>query len=401
MSKEFNLDVAELHRQTPGCRNVLHFNNAGAALLADPVIETTRKYFEDEIAFGGYEAAARNAEKLQRATVAAAEMFNCAPAEIAILENATRAWQMAFYGVAEQLKPGDRILTANAEYASNFIAFLQIANRKGVKIDVVPNTDTGETDVGSLREMIDDRTKLIAITHVPTNGGLVNPAAEIGEIAKDAGVLYLLDACQSAGQLPLDVNEIQCDFMSTTGRKWLRAPRGCGLLYVSRPCMERFEPPILDDFGSRWVAKDRYELLEDARRFETFEMNLASRAGLGAALDYAMTIGIDAIARRVESLANELRAALRQIDGADVHDIGARKCGIVTFTIDGMDPDHIRDELTRRNINVWVSRTKSTRLDMDERGLEAIVRASIHYYNLEEEIHHFCSVLADMRKSKI
>lgn len=389
--------IRSIRAETPGCRNVIHFNNAGAALMARPVIEAVEAYQRDEIMLGGYEAAAKNSDALLRPKHAAAELVNCAPEDIAIVENATRAWQHAFYAIAQTMRPGDRILTANAEYASNYIAFLQIAQTHSVGIDVVPNTQTGELDTEKLGQMVDERTKLIAVTHVPTNGGLVNPAVEIGKIATQAQVPYLLDACQSVGQLEIDVEEIQCDFLSTTGRKWLRAPRGTGFLYARPSAIEKFLPAILDDHGAHWVSDNGYALLSGASRFETFENNLAAKAGLGAALDYALSLGMSEISTRVEQLAADFRQALAAIPGVRLHDIGARKCGIVTFTLDGVPADDIRAHMSARNINAWVSRTKSTRLDMVGRGLEAIIRASVHYYNDHDEIERFCAELATIK----
>lgn len=390
-------EIERIRKETPGCSNVIHFNNAGAALLAQPVIAAVESYQHDEIMFGGYEAAAKNEEVLSRPKHAAARLLNCKPEEIAIVENATRAWQHAFYSVAQTLRPGDRVLTANAEYAANFIAFLQVAKSRGVKIDVVPNAESGELDTAALARMVDDKVKLIAVTHVPTNGGLVNPAAEIGRIASAARIPYLLDACQSVGQLEIDVEELQCDFLSTTGRKWLRAPRGTGFLYWRQSMLERFEPAILDDHGARWVHDQDYEILADAGRFETFENNLAAKAGLGVAIDYALSLGMDAIAARVQELALHFRNRLAAIPGVTLHDIGAEKCGIVTFTLDKVRSDDARADLTARKINVWVSRTKSTRLDMTSRGLDAIIRASVHYYNTHDEIERVCTELASIR----
>src|SRR5437660_8244272 len=278
-----SLDVALARSDTRGCEKVIHFNNAGAALMPQPVLEAVVNHVQLEATIGAYEANERELEKVEHIYDAAARLINCEPDEIAFIENATRARDIAFDSIA--FKAGDRIITAKAEYVSNYIAYLQVAKRTGAQIEVIPNDERGQTSVEALREMIDERVKLVSITHVPSHGGLVNPAAEIGEIARRAGVLYLLDACQSVGQMPIDVKAIGCDLLSTTGRKYLRAPRGTGLLYVKRSLIAQLEPPFLDMHAARWVTRDRFEILPDARRLENWELFCAGKDGLGVAID--------------------------------------------------------------------------------------------------------------------
>ncbi len=385
------IDVARARRETPGCGHVLHFNNAGAALMPQPVLDATVDYLKLEAEIGGYEAAAREAAAVERVYGAAAELLGCAPDEIAFVETATRAWDMAFYALP--FAPGDRMLTARAEYASNVVALLQAARRTGAVVEVIPSDETGQVSVSSLAEMIDERVKLIAITHVPTNGGLVNPAAEIGAIARAAGITYLLDACQSAGQMPIDVGAIGCDILSTASRKYLRGPRGAGMLYIRRELCQRLEPPFLDNHAATWVSPDRYEIRDDARRFENWETNFAGKVGLGVALDYALGWGLGPIWERVQGLAGLLREELTKIPGITVRDLGAEKCGIVTFTVNGVAAGNMQRRLAAQAMNVTVSSVASTRFDMEARELAELVRASLHYYNDEAEIARFCAAV--------
>jgi selenocysteine lyase/cysteine desulfurase len=387
-------DVRRARHETPGCEHVVHFNNAGAALMPRPVLEATIAHLQLEAQIGGYEAAARAHDAVERVYDAAATLLGCHREEIAVVENATRAWDMAFYSVP--LRPGDRILTAMAEYASNYIAFVQVARKTGAAIEVIPNDAHGQISIEALRRAIDDRVKLIAITHVPTNGGLVNPAAAVGKVARDAGVLYLLDACQSVGQMPIDVDVIGCDMLSATGRKYLRGPRATGFLYVRREVLDRLEPPFLDLHAAHWVGRDRFELRPDARRFENWETYYAGKIGLGVAIDYALDWGLEAIWSRVSGLAEALRLRLSTIPGVAVRDLGIERCGIVSFTVDGKDPEAIHRALAEHHINVTVSRLTSTRLDMEARGLSSVVRASVHYYNTEAEVERFCTTLASL-----
>lgn len=390
------IDVHKARQETPGCQHVLHFNNAGAALMPQPVIEAVQAHFQLEVERGGYEAAALAEARIQHFYQAASQLLHCQPSEIAFMENATRAWEMVFYSF--DFQPGDKIITAVAEYASNYIAFLQMAKKKGIHIEVIPNDEYGQLSLDTLKKQIDARTKLIAITHVPTQGGLVNPAQAVGQIAREAGIFYLLDATQSVGQMPLNVQEIGCDALCATGRKYLRGPRGTGFLYVSQKQIEKLEPPFLDLHAATWVSQNEYRMHPDAQRFETWEVNYANKMGLGVAIEYALSWGLDNIWQRVSALAQRLRSELAELPEVTVQDLGEKKCGIVTFTAKGLTAEDICLKLRAQNIHVSVSLAEYARPDMEARGLSSLVRASIHYFNTEEEIELFCDALKQLIK---
>ena len=381
-------DLQRARQETPGCELVLHFNNAGSSLPSQPVLDATIAHLQLEARVGGYEAAEQASAAIQHTYDAAARLIGCTREEIALMESATQAWNLAFYSIP--FKPGDRILTAMAEYASNYIAYLQMAKKAGVTVEPIPNDEHGQISIEALRQMIDERVKLIAITHVPTSGGLVNPAAEVGKVAREHGILYLLDACQSVGQMPVNVETIGCDLLSATGRKYLRGPRGTGFLYVRKSVLPQLEPPMPDMSAATWVAPDRYELNPGIERFESFENHVAGRVGLGVAIDYALQWDLDKSWRRVRELAYALRTQLSPLPGVIVHDRGINQCGIVTFTVEDKDPNEIKQILARQQINVTVAQRSSTLLDLSERNLTTMVRASVHYYNSEVEIEHFC-----------
>lgn len=385
------IDVRRVRDDTPGADRVLHFNNAGASLPPRPVVDACTDHLRREARVGGYEAAAEAEDELASTYEALAGLLGCRPAELALTSSATRAWDMAFYSLS--FSEGDRILTSRASYASNHMAFLQVARRTGCRVEVVESDGHGQIDVDDLRRRIDGRTALVALTHVPTNGGLVNPAADVGRVASETGVPYLIDACQSVGQMPVDVEAVGCDLLSATGRKYLRGPRGIGFLYVRGALLERLEPPFVDLRAATWTAPDSFELRDDARRFEEWERSAALQLGLGAAVRYATEVGVEAGWRRIRRLAAALRERLGDLPGVEVRDAGRVKCGIVGFTVDDADPASVRDDLRARDVNVSVSPRSSTLLDSDDRDLPDLVRASVHYYNTEEEVGRFVRAL--------
>lgn len=388
------IDVAAARADTPGTQRVVHFNNAGASLMPRPVLETVVNYWEQESLAGGYETAEARAAELESVPATIATLLNARSDEIALFESATRAWDMIFYGLP--FAAGDRILTTTSEYSSNYIAFLQIAARTGAIVEVVPDRPSGEIDVAALERMLDGRVRVIAINHMPTNGGLVNPAAAVGDVAREHGIFYLLDACQTVGQMPVDVAAIGCDALTSTSRKFLRGPRGAGFAFVRADVLEDIEPPFLDNLAAAWVEKDRFEIRPDARRFEAWESNPALRLGLGRAAQYALDVGIEAIWDRDQMLADGLRRSLAELPGVTVRDIGSEQGAIVTFTVADREPDAVKAHLRDRGINVSVATPFSARLDMEARGLEGLVRASVHYFNTEEEIEMLVDTVASL-----
>lgn len=386
-------DLARARAETRGCSEVAHFNHAGASLMPIPVADAVVDWLREEEMTGGYETANRHRGRLENFYDATARLLNCHRDEVAYVENATRAWDMAFYAL--DLGPGDRILTAECEYGSNMIAYLHRARRDGCVVDIVPSDKHGQIDVAALESMIDARTKLISISHIPTGGGLVNPAEAVGAVARKFGVPYLLDACQSVGQMPIDVEAIGCDFLSATGRKYLRGPRGTGFLYVRYRWIEEMDidPPLLDQHAATLVSETEYALRGDARRFENWECFFAGKAALGTAIDYAMDWGLPAIWQRVSAVADDLRAKLATVPGVTLTDLGQVKCGIVTFTKDGADLPALKQKLLEQKINISVSTGSGSRVGFDRRGLDAVVRTSVHYLTSEEEVDRLIAAI--------
>ncbi len=386
-----NIDIQTLRDDTPACATLIHFNNAGAALAPKIVSDTVYRHLAEEQRIGGYEAATAAETQLKRFYEAFATLLHCAPEEIAYAENATHAWNSVFNAIS--FKEGDKIITGQSEYASNFLSLLHLARRRGVSIEVIPNDASGIIDLERLESALNPQVKLIALTHVPSQSGVIHPAAAVGRIARQYGILYLLDACQSVGQIDLNVEILNCDMLTGTGRKYLRGPRGTGFLYVSRNCIPKLEPAWIDLHSAHWVSRDHYEFRDDAKRFENWECFVAGKIGLGVAVDYALKIGLPSIEARVRELGENLRASLRTIPGVEVHERGEHLSGIVTFNKQGIEAERLKGLLLDKSINSSVIRLTSNQLDLPQRGLPDLNRASVHYYNTHDEIERFCTAV--------
>ncbi len=383
--------IARFRAETDGVQHVNHLNNAGAALTPNKVRDRVLDYLKEEALQGGYESAAKHHEELQASYEHIAQFINAKSSEIALLENATVAWNMAFSSIP--FKAGDIILTTEVEYGSNFINYLKAKKEKGVVLQIIPEDEQGNIDLLALEKMIHDRVRLISVTHMPTSGGIVNPAKEIGELAAKHGILYLLDSCQSIGQLPMDVQQLKCSFLTATGRKFLRAPRGTGFLYVNANIIDQLSPPFLDQHAAVWQKEDQYQMHPGAQRFENWENNKALQLGLSSAVQYAQEIGMENIWKQIQYLANYCRAALSELKQVEILDRGKHLGGIVTFRHQKMAPFELQALLLESKINTSVSVQRSTLLDLKKRNIETLNRASIHYYNTTSEVDQLIQVL--------
>jgi cysteine desulfurase/selenocysteine lyase len=351
-------------------------------------------YLHEEATYGGYETSAKYQSEVDNTYTLIAKLINAEREEIAILENASTAWSIAFNGI--DFKNGDEIITSEMEYITNVLGYLNAKQNYGVVIHVIKNDELGNFPIAALEAQISAKTKLIAITHIASTSGSVLPVEEIGRIAKKYEVLYLLDACQSVGHMPVNVERIQCDMLSVTGRKYLRAPRGTGFLYVRMSAQDKLKVLFMDSFSTEWVTENGFRLRAGAKRFELFEKNRALVLGLGKAVEYALNIGIDRIWLRIQLLANFLRQELQGIDGVIIHDLGDHLSGIVTFSVRGVSNQLVMDKLSEEQINVTVGVASSTLFYMNNNKLPTVVRASIHYYNTIDEIEILCAELREI-----
>jgi selenocysteine lyase/cysteine desulfurase len=388
------LDLDRIRSDTPSASRHIHLNNAGAALQPRPVVDAVIDHLRLEEEIGGYEAADAAVERIDGAYRAIADLVGGAPAQIAMVEHATAGFVAALSSIP--FRAGDLILTTRHDYSSNQIQYLSLAERLGVEVLRAPDAPEGGADVGAMRDLIHRRRpRVVAMTHIPTNSGLVQDVASVGEACRERDVLFLVDACQSVGQMPVDADAIGADFLSATGRKFLRGPRGSGFLWVSERVLDGGLLPLFPDLrGTDWIGPDLLQPSPDARRFETWEFAWALVIGLGEAARYATSVGLEAIQERVVSLADRLRGALAEIDGFRVLDRGPELCAIVTATHDRMSAEHVRDGLRDADVHTsWLSREGAV-IDFEEKGVETALRLSPHYYNTEDEIDRAMEILA-------
>jgi selenocysteine lyase/cysteine desulfurase len=385
---------------TPGCSRLVHLNNAGAALAPRPVREAVRAHLDLEDTLGGYEAAETAIDSLRAAYEAVGRVLGAGPHNVALVQNSTVAFAQAI--TAFDLGPGDAILTSRSDYASNQIMFLSLARRRGVEIVRAPDAPEGGIDPEQVRRLVARRRPtLVALTWIPTNSGLVQPAEAVGAICQSAEVPYLIDGCQAVGQMPIDVDRLHCDFLAAAARKFLRGPRGLGFLYVSDRMLAQGRHPLLVDMhGATWTSADDFALTPDARRFETWEFAYALVLGLGAAARYALQVGLETARDRARELAAYVRARLAELPGVRLLDRGPELCAIATAAIGGRDSKEIKLALRARGINTSSPHREDAVIDMDDKEASSALRISPHYYNTREEIDTAVEALAEIISSK-
>lgn len=387
------MNIDQIRQDTPGTFNLIHLNNAGASLSPGQVTTAIRDYISEEALTGGYELADKKRKEIDTFYTYAAQLLHCKESNIAFTTNATDSYNRALSAVP--FKYGDVVLLSENDYPSNFIAFISLQKRFGIEIIQVNNTARGEMDLADLEEKIKAHApRLVSVSHVPTSSGLVQPVVAIGEIIKKYDTLYLLDACQSLGQMDLDAPATCADFISGTFRKFLRGPRGAGLLYVADKTLGAgLEPLFIDLHGAEWQPDNTYLARVDAKRFEDWETSYALMMGSKEALKYLLNVGIVAIVERNAHLVSRLTNALAEISFVSLQDRGSQRCNIVTFSVDGRDSKSTKDHFASKGINVYIMTKASAVIDFGEKNIEWVVRVSPHYYNTESEIDRFIEVL--------
>ncbi|MFC0626092.1 aminotransferase class V-fold PLP-dependent enzyme [Kribbella deserti] len=392
------LDIEALRADTPGVAEVIHLNNSGCGLLATPVLETMLEHLRLEARIGGYEASAARSAEVQGFYAELAALINAQPRNIAFASSATHAYSTALSAIA--FEPGDVILTTRNDFISNQIAFLSLRKRFGVRVVHAPDLPEGGVDVDAMAALMrSERPRLVAATHIPTNSGLVQPIAEIGRHCRELDLLYLVDACQSVGLYPIDVEEIGCDLLTSTCRKFLRGPRGSGFLYVSDRVLEAgHEPLFVDMRGARWTGPDTYQAVETAGRFEEWEFPYATVLGCAAAARYARQVGVEVVAQRSPALGAELRELLAEIPGVAVLDRGRVLGAMVTFSIEGWQAEPFKAAMDARRINSALSFREFAQFDFADKNVTWCLRLSPHYYNTSDELAEVAAAVAELAR---
>jgi cysteine desulfurase / selenocysteine lyase len=378
-------DIETLRAQTPGCNRVIHLNCAGAGLMSVTTLSAMRDHLERESTNGAMEAGASVACDIEDARQLAATLIGANASEIAFLSSGSLAWGSAFAALP-QWKAGDRVLVSRQEWGSNVSLMMRAALNAGARVEVTPCREDGAIDVDALERIIDERVKLIAVTWLPANGGLINDAAGVGRVARAARIPYFLDAGQAVGQLPIDVKTIGCDILKSAGRKHLRGPRGTALLFVRSDFSPRLEPAFFDVQGSTLSEANVPTIRKDARRFEMQETSIAALIGMGVALREASNLGVERTWARIRSLADFARRELKRIPGVEVHDLGAEQSGLISFAVDGIAPMQLKEKLATKGINIGANGVAYTPLDMRARSLQEIARLSLSYLTTQHEI---------------
>jgi cysteine desulfurase / selenocysteine lyase len=388
--------INKLRDDTLGCKQFLHLNNAGASMQPHQVVRAVIHYLEQEELIGGYELATNEAEKLNDFYSQAAKLLNASPDEIAFFDSATRAWLAALDSL--NLQANDSIIICDNDYGSNEMAYQKL-KAKGVEIRQAATDKHGNLNLDDLVKQIDPSTKLLAFNHIPSCNGIINPVEKIGALANKHNVIFLLDACQSLGHLPIDVKQIGCHMLSATGRKYLRAPRGTGLLYVDKALLLKLTPKHLDIHGasmqSNVVAESLFEQkvqpVASAIRYELFEQNMALKRGITEALSYANALDLAQTFAHIQTLAMMLREGLSKLDGFKVTDLGnapSNMSGIVCCYHEQIPSAKIKLLLAEQHIHCSTSLPDSGYQLFAKHQWPELVRFSIHYYNTEQEIEH-------------
>lgn len=389
-------DLNKVRRDTPHCQDRIFLNSAGSSLMPNQVLDRMKHYLDEEAQYGGYKLYEMYESEINEFYLETAKILNCQPHNIAYTFNATDAFAQAIYSIP--FESGDIIITSDDDYISNHIQFNALYKRFGVQTIRVNNLENGELDLIHLERLIREHNpKLISITHVPTNTGKVQDVESVGELCESYDILYIVDACQSVGQMPVDVEKVKCDFLSVTGRKFLRGPRGTGFLFVSDRVLKMGLTPLrLDGWSANWVAPNRFEFHESARRYEVYEQSYSCTLGFKEAIRYANEIGLEEIYTYNQELLTRLKSNLAAHGDILFLDQGERLVNIFSFQKKGVSKAKIEEALTEHEVYFSSAFRGSALIDFDKKGVDWSIRLSPHYFNTMAEIDQISEIIKNV-----
>lgn len=377
-------------------------NSAGSSLPDKRVVDRMRSHLELEATIGGYEAANAAEHDLALFYQRAAGLVEAEPDDMAFMDGGTRAWNSIVYSTLG-LEAGDEIVTAPSEFGSNLVSLLDVAHRHGATIRMARVNERGAIDRAHLATLLNRRTRLVAISLINAHTGTVNDldGLDIEVRAITNGALYVVDACQAVGQIPVSVRRLGCDVLTATGRKWLRGPRGTGFLYVRSSVRDRLRPPTLDQANAGLVTPGSYpdsefSFREDALRFETWERSIAAVLGLSEAILIVDELGIDNIHLEVARLAKRLRAALVDVDGVDILEDVEEASGIVCVAPASAAPWDLVPAMSEVGFSVGMMPRWVDGPAFAGPSHRSALRLSPHFFNTNDEIDAAAQALAPL-----
>lgn len=389
-----DFSINQIRQNTPGCLDKIFINSAGSSLMSKEVVQISKDYMDMEADIGGYDVMANHYEDFNLFYLEASKLINANPRNMAFAISATDAYSKVLYSFKWTEK--DVILTTKDDYVSNIISFIHINRRFGSQIKFVDCLDSGDLDYEDLARKLEQyKPTIFALTHIPTSAGTIHDAEKAGEICANFDTYYLLDACQSIGQLDVDVRKIKCDFLTVTGRKFLKAPRGTGFLYVANHILDTDMGPLCIDLaGSTWDSETSFKFGSEAKRFEFWEKNYSNFLGLTQAIREINEIGIEKIAAYNKMLSGYFRNELEQVDGLKIYDHGSLKGNIITWKIPGLKQSEISKLFHERRVIFSFSSNTSALYDLNKKGEEWLVRFSPHFFNTTEEADQVGEILS-------
>jgi cysteine desulfurase/selenocysteine lyase len=397
------LSTQDVRSDIPIIEKVIYMDCAATSPIPRPVLEAMQRYWEEcPFNYGRSLAVFKLSKEVNKrcsgAMEALAGLINASSQELVFTKNTTEALNIVTHGV--NFVPGDEVLISNIEHQSNFIPWLYLGKNKDVKIKIVHANEDGIVTPEEVQNKVSSKTKLISLNHASNIFGSIQDVKAIGQIAHDNSARLLIDAAQTVGRLPIDVKDIDCDFLAMCGRKSLMGPQGTGALYGKREALEELTPQIIGGGAADLKGLNEFEFAELPHRFHAGIYNAMGIIGLGRSVEYVGTdIGVERIRSHVMSLYSYLRKEIDQIDSVTTY--GPRDLeqqnGVLSFTLGDIDSREVSKLLDDQSNIIVAAGTHGSPTAMQQLGVDGTVRVSLQFYNTEEEVDKLISTLNSFR----